>query len=101
MTSAQKSKVIEGLPRLWRFLRKPLHEKSQSFLVRWKRLFPDIPVPVRLPFGAWFLARNDGLGAMLTYDGHEKSERSFVERFLLPGMTVLDIGAHHGLYTLL
>jgi FkbM family methyltransferase len=101
MTSAQKSKAIEGLPRLWRFLRKPLHEKSRSFLVRWKRLFPGIPVPVRLPFGAWFVARDDYLGSTLTFDGFERGERSFVQRFLRPGMTVLDIGAHHGFYTLL
>jgi FkbM family methyltransferase len=31
----------------------------------------------------------------------ENAERRFVERFLEPGMTVLDIGAHHGYYTLL
>jgi FkbM family methyltransferase len=31
----------------------------------------------------------------------EESQFHFVERFLRPGMTVLDIGAHHGLYTLL
>jgi FkbM family methyltransferase len=33
--------------------------------------------------------------------GFENTERSFVDRFLRPGMTVLDIGAHHGYYTLL
>jgi len=31
----------------------------------------------------------------------EEAERQFVERFLRPGMIVLDIGAHHGFYTLL
>ena len=31
----------------------------------------------------------------------EEAERQFVERFLRPGMIVLDIGAHHGYYTLL
>jgi len=58
-------------------------------------------MPVRLPFGAWFVARNDGLGSTLTYDGFEPRERSFVARYLRQGMIVLDIGAHHGFYTLL
>jgi FkbM family methyltransferase len=31
----------------------------------------------------------------------EQAEFAFVERFLQHGMTVLDVGAHHGLYTLL
>jgi FkbM family methyltransferase len=89
------------LLRVWRFLQKPLHEKSRSFYGRWARIFPNVPVPVRLPFGAWWVARNDTFGSTLTYDGFENPERFFVERFLQPGMTVLDIGAHHGLYTLL
>jgi FkbM family methyltransferase len=41
------------------------------------------------------------LGGMLLGDGFENAERHFVQRFLQPGMTVLDIGAHHGLYSLL
>src|SRR5437660_10883742 len=31
----------------------------------------------------------------------EDAEKRFVQKFLQPGMTVLDVGAHHGLYTLL
>jgi FkbM family methyltransferase len=58
-------------------------------------------MPIRLPFGAWWLARNDALTEILLRDGFENAERCFVERFLQPGMTVLDIGAHHGFYTLL
>ena len=64
-------------------------------------MFPAIPFPVRLPFGAWWLARKDDLGSMLVGEGFENSERAFVQRFLKPGMTVLDIGAHHGFYTIL
>jgi len=89
------------LHRAWRFLQKPADEKSRSFYARWKRLFPNIAVPVRLPFGAWWVARNDYLGSTLTFDGYEPAERAFVQRFLQPGMTVLDIGAHQGYYTLL
>jgi len=35
------------------------------------------------------------------YNGFENTEMRFVERLLRPGMTVLDAGAHHGLYALL
>lgn len=87
--------------RIKNFLRKPFHEQSRSIYFHWKRILPSIPFPVRLPFGAWFIGRNDVLGAFLTSDDFEADERAFVRRFLQPGMTVLDIGAHHGLYTLL
>ena len=89
------------LLRMRRFLNRPFHEQSRSFYARWTRIFPNIPLPIRLPFGAWFMARNDGLGSTLTYDGFEPNERSFVARFLRQGMVVLDIGAHQGFYTLL
>jgi tRNA (mo5U34)-methyltransferase len=93
--------VRRGLLRAARFFRKPMQEKARSAFFRWIRVFPGIPVPVRLPFGGWWLARNDFLSAALFYDGFENTERSFVERYLRPGMNVLDIGAHHGYYTLL
>lgn len=64
-------------------------------------MFPGIPVPVRLPFGGWWLARNDFVGSALFSGGFENVERSFVETYLRPGMVVVDIGAHHGFYTLL
>jgi FkbM family methyltransferase len=101
MNPTNRSHVMRPFPRAWRFLQKPLHEKSRSFYARWRQVFPHVPVPVRLPFGAWWIARNDSIGETLSYDGFENPERCFVERFLKPGMTVLDIGAHHGFYTLL
>jgi FkbM family methyltransferase len=88
------------LPRVWRFMQKPLREKLRSFYARWTRLFPGVPLPVRLPFGAWFLARSDHMSAAVVYGGFELAESAFAGRFLRPGMTVLDIGAHHGFYTL-
>jgi FkbM family methyltransferase len=87
--------------RLRRFLSRPLHEKSRSVYARWRKLFPTFPFPVRLPFGVWFVARNDYLGSTFTADGFERAERVFMQRYIKPGMIVLDIGAHHGLYTLL
>jgi FkbM family methyltransferase len=101
MTATQTIEPNGALRRVWRFLHRPFHEQSRSFYARWIRIFPNVPLPVRLPFGAWFVARNDGLGSTLTHDGFELTERSFVARFLRRGMIVLDIGAHHGFYTLL
>jgi len=54
-----------------------------------------------LPFGSWWLARDGELDRKVIEEGFERAELRFLERLLRPGMTVLDIGAHHGLYTLL
>jgi FkbM family methyltransferase len=96
-----RRRIRNGWGRASRFVRKPSNEKVRSIFFRWIHVFPRVPVPVRLPFGGWWLARNDFLGAAMFYDGFENTESAFVERFLAPGMTVLDIGAHHGYYTLL
>lgn len=89
------------IARLTSFADKPWRSQFRSFAFRWFRLFPVVPLPFRLPFGAWWLLRNDQLGATLLEGAFEKAEQRFVERFLRPGMTVLDIGANQGYYTLL
>jgi FkbM family methyltransferase len=90
-----------AFPRIGRLLQKPWPEKAASLRTRWGSFLSDIPLPVRLPFGAWWIRRNDNLGELLLAGTFETRELTFVGRFLQPGMTVLDIGAHHGLYTLL
>lgn len=72
--------------------------------VRWRRWFPRIPLPVRLPFGGWWLARRNQIGdTVFWYRGFadEAPALRFMESFLQPGMTVVDAGAHEGYYTLL
>jgi FkbM family methyltransferase len=101
MTSTQKSGPNGTLTRIWQFAQRPWSGKKNAVSSRWARFLEGIPTPIRLPYGAWWLARNDALGRVLLGDGFENAERCFVERFLQPGMTVLDIGAHHGFYTLL
>jgi len=44
---------------------------------------------------------NDVCSDAIFTDSFEKAEIHFVENFLKEGMTVLDIGAHHGFYTIL
>lgn len=85
--------------RLWRFLQKPAPEKAKWMSQKWHEMVSRVPRPRRLPFGALFLSRNDALGFNLR--SFETRELAFAERFLQPGMTVLDIGANQGLYTLL
>jgi FkbM family methyltransferase len=94
--------VRTGLPRrIQRFLRRPARTQYISLAHRARAVFPEMPIPLRLPFGAWWLAEKGALDHELIHDGFESVEAGFVARVLQPGMTVLDIGAHHGLYTLL
>jgi FkbM family methyltransferase len=65
-----------------------------------------LPVPWRLPYGAWFMAHADAMGARVVgyhLAGHpyEEPQWKFVERSLRAGMVVVDIGANQGFYTLL
>lgn len=87
--------------RLWRFLKKPLHEKSRSLFVWWTARFPNRPAPLLLPSGLLWVVRKDNASEPISEGRFEIPETRFVERFLRPGMVVLDIGAHHGYYTLL
>lgn len=66
-----------------------------------KGTFPNFPIPMRLPYGAWWLAWNDVTGKAVLKGVFDVPESEFLARFLQPGMTVLDIGAHHGFYTML
>ncbi|MHB8503924.1 MAG: FkbM family methyltransferase [Candidatus Acidiferrales bacterium] len=99
------SKVAAGRPsvpqRIGRFLASPAKRKYITMALRARRVFPEMPIPLRLGFGAWWLAEKGALDHELMYNGFEETEVRFVQRLLRPGMTVLDIGAHHGLYTVL
>jgi FkbM family methyltransferase len=100
--SKTASSADVSLPaRIWRFLRRPRRAQYLSLAFRARRVFPEMPIPLRLPFGAWWLAQKSALDDDLIHDGFEDVEMAFVEKMLRPGMTVLDAGAHHGLYTLL
>jgi hypothetical protein len=99
--TATSSADVSLPARIWRFLRRPRRVQYISLASRARRVFPEMPIPLRLPFGAWWLAQKSALDDDLIHDGFEVVEIAFVERLLRPGMTVLDAGAHHGLYTLL
>jgi FkbM family methyltransferase len=87
--------------RVGRFLASPTRKKYITLANRIRRIFPGMPIPLRLPFGAWWLAENSALDHELIYNEFEQIETGFVSRLLRRDMTVVDAGAHHGLYTLL
>jgi len=87
--------------RLWRFARTPRKAQYLALMNRARRVFPQLPIPLRLPSGGWWLAQESALDHDLMHGSFEEAEKRFVRKFLLPGMTVVDVGAHHGLYTLL
>lgn len=93
------------MTRLQRWLKAPVAHKRASLAhhVRraWKRWLPGCPLLLRCPPGIWWIARPDGIGDQLLLGSFEVNERQFVERFLAPGMVVLDVGAHAGYYTIL
>ncbi len=76
-----------ALRRLW-FLR------SRFFLL-------NFPFPCRLPYGGWWLAYGDVMGLSVFSTRYEEGEWRFVSRLLRPGMTVFDVGANQGFYTML
>ncbi len=101
---ARQIRGVEAPGLAWRaknFLAKPAKGKYVAVARRVRRVFPSMPVPLRLEFGCWWLAEDSALDRELIDGGFERAEMGFVSRLLRPGMTVLDIGAHHGLYTLL
>jgi len=75
--------------------------EDKAMRLRWLTLFFGIPQRVQLPFGSQWIARNDACGRMILRGRFENTDRQFIEKFLKPGMVVLDIGAHHGYYSLL
>jgi FkbM family methyltransferase len=87
--------------RVGRFLASPARKKYITLANRARRVFPNMPIPLRLPFGAWWLAENSALDYELLGGEFERMEMGFVKRLLRRDMTVVDVGAHHGLYTLL
>jgi FkbM family methyltransferase len=99
---AKKSSKKASLPRrLGRFLTSPAKRKYITLANRARRIFPQMPIPLRLPFGAWWLAEDGSLDQELLYGSFEQDEMKFVKKLLRRNMTVVDVGAHHGLYTLL
>jgi len=66
----------------------------------WNRVLPGVPLPLRVSPGLWWIARDDAISNSLFSGTFELSARAFLKSYLRPGMTMLDVGAHCGLYTM-
>ena len=91
----------QSLGKLLRFAKRLWGEKVHWMRSHWFQFFPRVPLPVRLLNGCWWLARNDAASHAILARTFEQRESRFVLRFLRSGMVVLDVGAHHGYYSLL
>ena len=94
-------------PGLDRFLARPWDEKWRVISRRLKSAWclalsrTRVPIVKRFDPGFFWIISNDVIRDGILAGTFEAAERVFVERFVQPGMTVLDIGAYHGLYTLI
>lgn len=91
--------------RIVKFFGKPREDQRRSICTRirnlWRFLFPSVPLFARAPYVGWWLVENDWCSGQMFVGDYEKSERNFINSFLKKGWVVLDIGAHHGFYTLI
>lgn len=87
--------------RLRRFAQKPWSYQRKTLLRKTWRLNPNIVIPIRLAFGPWWLAQHEYSTSLILEAGYEPAETAFVRRVLEEGMTVFDIGANRGYYSLL
>jgi len=66
-----------------------------------RKLWRGFPFPYRLPWGGWMLLHLDGTGLGLLHGTYpEHPELRMLSRLVQPGMTVLDVGANQGIYTI-
>lgn len=83
------------------FWRAPSRVKIHIAASKFRRIIPSLPSVIQLPFGSWWLSHGSALDECLLREDFEPAETAFLRKYLQSGMTVLDIGAHHGYYTLL
>lgn len=86
-----------------RFLARPLREKARVLTSRLAKLrvASGVPSLKKIEPGFSYLVWNDAIRQEILNGTFEPAEQNFAIRYLQPGMTVLDIGAYYGLYTLI
>jgi FkbM family methyltransferase len=95
-----QSRSAQARKRIQQFIARPNAEKLAAVKRRVGAILGESR-SLRLPFGAHWVLHGSRLDDQLASGKFESHEAQLVERFLRKGMTVLDIGAHHGFYTLL
>lgn len=93
-----RDRILEFVRKPWSYkvdrIRKRLRLARVSYL-------PWFPLPLPLPYGGWWLPYDDVCTRSIAVGAFEQRECVLVQRLLREGMTVIDIGAHHGFYSLL
>lgn len=99
--------------RIIRLARNPAGEKRATvrFLARkWPAKLPQAPIRVKLTVAPgedfwfwWFYVpmEHHSDRALSEYWGNDRGELRFLWQFLKPGMVFFDIGAYHGIFSLL
>jgi FkbM family methyltransferase len=98
--AARVEESLSQWRRIFRFIGKRRREQYRSLATRLQAKFPSLPVPIHLPFGSWYLADCSDVDYRILFDCFEVAETQFMQQYLQAGMTVLDVGAHHGYYSL-
>jgi FkbM family methyltransferase len=90
--------------RIERFLESPWEQKRivlrNRFTAFRNSLISKLTLIKRLDPGFLWIAWSDVIREQVLAGNFERAELNFVCRFLKPGMTVLDVGAYYGLYTM-
>jgi len=90
---------------LARFMSKSTSEQVSTIKRRILAIFGKIisycPIPYKQRWGTWMLAGHDAFGQQLKRKCFELNETKFFECHIKAGMTLLDVGAYSGYYTLL
>jgi len=65
------------------------------------QILPFLPIPYHLPWGGWMLLENCEFGRSLIYGLYNEQDEINTMQFILrPGMTMFDIGANQGIFTI-
>ncbi|MCS7297476.1 MAG: FkbM family methyltransferase [Bacteroidia bacterium] len=75
--------------------------KKVSIRQRYLRLLDILRIPITTPYGFRWFPCPDENSLLLLSQKHEEADIQFVKKLLRPGDVFIDIGAHHGMYSLL
>ena len=93
--------ITSKFPRLYKLLL-PLWVYYLHKLWKLRNIFSNLrPVEVKTAAGSIFMLPEGHIAETIWKHPFEQDERHFVEKYLKPGMCVLNVGANSGLYSLI
>src|SRR6201999_1487962 len=67
-----------NIQKVQQYLASPRGKKYEVTAKQLQRRFPNVPIPIRLPFGAWWIPRKDHVSEPIVAGNFESSELAFV-----------------------